>query len=181
MPFPSLTPIWGREIGSRAKPTRSDPAAEIVAHKINVLIIARRHDRGGPIGPTHYATPSTNGIQADGGRVVPGQQPPDKNNGGQAFPGPGSAAILDRLVQPLHDEFDGLRREVAPDLELRQKLLLGVSLEIFPYCSPGSRVLPGELLADERVLRHGAIEAQRGWAGNRPIARSKKWPQPLGS
>ena len=52
--------------------SRSDPAAEIVEHKINVLIIARRHDRGGPIGPTHYATPSTNGIQADGGRVVPG-------------------------------------------------------------------------------------------------------------
>src|SRR6266446_7277753 len=88
MPFPSLTPRWGREIGSRAKPTRSDPAAEIVEHKINVLIIARRHDRGGPIGPTHYATPSTNGIQADGGRVVPGQQPPDKNNGGPRFPRP---------------------------------------------------------------------------------------------
>jgi hypothetical protein len=51
-------------------PNRPDTAAEIVEHKINILIIARRHDRGGPIGPTHYATPSTNRIQADGSRVV---------------------------------------------------------------------------------------------------------------
>src|SRR5258708_8400731 len=86
MPFPSLTPIGGGKLV--LAPSRPDPAAEIVEHKINVLIIARRHDRGGPIGPTHYATPSTNGIQADGGRVVPAQHPPHKNNGGPRFPRP---------------------------------------------------------------------------------------------
>jgi hypothetical protein len=70
MPFPSLTPIWGGKLV--LAPNRPDTAAEIVEHKTNVLVIARWHDRGGPIGPRHYATPSTNGIQADGGRVVPG-------------------------------------------------------------------------------------------------------------
>src|SRR5260370_38745674 len=53
-------------------PCLPKPAAEVIEHKINVLIIARRHNRGGLIGPRHYATPSTHRIQADGGRVVPG-------------------------------------------------------------------------------------------------------------
>src|SRR6266403_1420831 len=34
-------------------PCLPDPAAEFVEHKINVLVIARWHDRGGPIGPRH--------------------------------------------------------------------------------------------------------------------------------
>src|SRR5258708_31006191 len=35
-----------------------EPPAEVVEHKINLLVIAsRRHDRRGPFGPTHYATP----------------------------------------------------------------------------------------------------------------------------
>src|SRR5258705_14025361 len=79
MPSPSLTPIWGGKLV--LAPNRPDTAAEIVEHKINILIIARRHDRGGPIGPTHYATPSTNRIQADGSRVVPGNIPDTKRNG----------------------------------------------------------------------------------------------------
>src|SRR5258706_16329637 len=47
MPSPSLTPIWGREIGSRAKPTRYGRRNRRA--QINILIIAMRHDRGGPI------------------------------------------------------------------------------------------------------------------------------------
>ena len=39
--------------------------------------------------------------------------------GSQGFPGPGSAAALDRLAQPLHGEFDVLRLQVAPALDLR--------------------------------------------------------------
>jgi hypothetical protein len=41
-------------------PSRPD-AAEIVEHKIHVLIIARRHDRGGLFGTAHDATPVTTG------------------------------------------------------------------------------------------------------------------------
>jgi hypothetical protein len=43
------------------------------------------------------------------------------------------ATSFDRLLQLLHGELDGLRRKVAPGLELGQELLLGVLLEIFPY------------------------------------------------
>ena len=38
MPFPSLTPIWGRKLV--LAPNRPDTAAEIVEHKKNILIIA---------------------------------------------------------------------------------------------------------------------------------------------
>src|SRR5258705_13616120 len=75
---------------------------------------------------------------------------------------PRSATGSDRLPQPLHGEFDGLRREVAPGLELGQELLLRVSLEIFPYCAPGGRALPGELLAGERVSGHAPSKRDNG-------------------
>src|SRR5258708_30632046 len=87
MPFPSLTPIWGGKFGSHAKPTRSGRRNRRARDKHPDHCQPAR-SRGGPIGPTHYATPSTNGIQADGGRVVPGHQPPDKNNGGPSVPPP---------------------------------------------------------------------------------------------
>jgi hypothetical protein len=40
---------------------------------------------------------------------------------------------FDRLAQPLHGEFDGLRREVVPGLQLGLELLFRKALEIFPY------------------------------------------------
>ena len=77
MPFPSLTPIWGGKLV--LAPRQPDPAAEIVEHKINVLINARRrHDRGGPIGPTHLRNSQH---QRDSSRWRSSRsrrQPPDK-------------------------------------------------------------------------------------------------------
>jgi hypothetical protein len=64
------------------------------------------------------------------GRVVPNQQPPDKNNGGgKGFPGPGSAPALDRLPQALHGEFDILRLQMAPALDLGLVPLLREALK----------------------------------------------------
>ena len=37
--------------------------------------------------------------------------------GGQGFPGPGSAAALNRLPQPLNREFDIVGLEVAPGFQ----------------------------------------------------------------
>src|SRR6266403_1524111 len=77
-----------------------------------------------------------------------------------------STLALNGLAQPLHGELDGSRREVAPDLDLGLELLLRISLEIFPYCPPGGRALPCEILADEWVIWHGAIKARYRRASN---------------
>jgi hypothetical protein len=101
-------------------PSRPDPAAEIVEHKINILIICQaarsRGDRSDlritqlPA-PTGFKPMAVESFQASCLRT--------KIMGGQGFPGPGSAAALDRLAQPLHGEFDVLRLQVAPALDLR--------------------------------------------------------------
>ena len=74
--------------------------------------------------------------------------------GGQGFPGPGSAAALNRLPQPLHGEFDILRLQVPPALDLGLVPIFRKALEIFRGQLFGGRALPGEFLADERVLGH---------------------------
>ena len=79
--------------------------------------------------------------------------------GGQGFPGPGSAAALNRLPQPLHGEFDILRLQVAPALDLGLVAVFREVLEIFCSELLGGRSLPGEFLADERVLGHGSHQS----------------------
>jgi hypothetical protein len=80
-------------------------------------------------------------------------------------PGAESAAQLDRLAQPLHDEFEVLRLQMAPVLELGLVPLVREALVIFPNCLPGGRALLCELLADERVSGHGCIKAPRAAIG----------------
>src|SRR6266481_9655109 len=86
--------------------------------------------------------------------------------GGQGFPGPGSAAALNRLPQPLHGEFDILRLQVAPALDLGLVAVLREALEVFRRELLGGDALSGELLADVRVLRHPAIKASRAVLDN---------------
>jgi len=82
---------------------------------------------------------------------------------------PRSATGVDRLAQPLHDEFEVLRLQMAPALELGLVPLVREALVIFPNCLPGGRALLGELLADEGVSWHRTIKAPRAAVGNRPI------------
>jgi hypothetical protein len=79
--------------------------------------------------------------------------------GGQGFPGPGSAAALNRLPQPLHREFDILRLQVAPALDLGLVAVFREVLEIFCSELLGGRSLPGEFFADERVSGHGSHQS----------------------
>ena len=58
-----------------------------------------------------------------------------------------SAISLDRLPQPLHGEFDVLRLQMAPALDLRLVSVLREALEIFRSELLGGVALPGELLA----------------------------------
>src|SRR5258705_9061756 len=81
-----------------------------------------------------------------------------------------SAISLDRLPQPLHGEFDVLRLQMAPALDLRLVSVLREALEIFRSELLGGRALPGELLSDERVSGHGAIEAQPAAFGKSSIS-----------
>jgi hypothetical protein len=71
--------------------------------------------------------------------------------GGQGFPGPGSAAALNRLPQPLHCKFDILRLQMAPALYRGLVAILREALEIFRGQPFGGRALC-ELLADERIV-----------------------------
>src|SRR5258706_5918878 len=86
-----------------------------------------------------------------------------------------SVTGLDRLAQPLHREFDALRLQMAPALDFGLVPLLWKALEIFRGQLPGGRALPGEFLADERVLGHDTIKA-RFSAGNRPMALKETAP-----
>ena len=52
--------------------------------------------------------------------------------GGQGFPGPGSAAALNRLAQPLHCKFDILGLQLAPALDFSLVPLFREALEISP-------------------------------------------------
>src|SRR6478736_2071355 len=86
--------------------------------------------------------------------------------------------FLDRFAQPLHSEFEALRLEMAPALYLSLELLIGISLEIFPYRSSGGRALLREFLADEWVMGHCAIKASRAAVGNSQV-RERKRPTPI--
>jgi hypothetical protein len=63
-------------------------------------------------------------------------------------------AGVDRFAQPLHNEFDIVRLQNAPALNLGLILILWEALEVFHRKLPGRRTYSGELVPDERVLRH---------------------------
>jgi hypothetical protein len=67
-------------------PSRPDPAAEIVEHKINILIIARRHDRS-DLRITQLPAPT--GFKPMAVESFPASSLRTKiMGGGQGFPGP---------------------------------------------------------------------------------------------
>ena len=71
-------------------------------------------------------------------------------------PFPASRSSIDWLAQPFQGEFDVGRLQVAPALDPGLVSVLWVALEILIGGLSGHRALPGELLADEGVSRHGA-------------------------
>jgi hypothetical protein len=54
---------------------------------------------------------------------------------------------IDRLAQPLHGEFDVLRLQVAPALDLGLVAVLREALKVFRRKLSGSHTLPGEFFA----------------------------------
>jgi hypothetical protein len=70
-----------------------------------------------------------------------------------------SAGAFDRLSQPLHCKFDILRLKVSPALDLSLISVFWETPKVFHGLLPGGRSFPGELLADERIFRHGPIIA----------------------
>src|SRR6266446_10643636 len=83
---------------------------------------------------------------------------------------PRLAAGFDRLAQPLHREFDILRLQVPPALDLGLVPIFRKALEIFHGQLFGGRALPGEFLADERVLGHRVIKKRPQHGGElRPL------------
>src|SRR5258708_39763092 len=80
---------------------------------------------------------------------------------------PRSVTGLDRLPQPLHGEFDILRLQVAPALELGLVPLVREALVIFPNCLPGGRALLCELLAD--TARKAMTKGRSGTTPNRQL------------
>ncbi len=69
---------------------------------------------------------------------------------------PRSATGVDRHAQALHGDFDILRLQVAPALDLGLVAVFREAFEIFRSQLLGGRSLPGEFLADERVLGPGS-------------------------
>jgi hypothetical protein len=67
-------------------------------------------------------------------------------------------SAFDRLTQPFHGELDILRLKVSPAFDLCLIPILWVAAEILHGQLPGGRALPGELLADERVLGHAQLK-----------------------
>src|SRR5207253_3411197 len=70
-----------------------------------------------------------------------------------------AGAIRDRLAQPLHGEFDILRLQMAPALDLGLVPPFQKALEIFRSQLLCGRALLGEFLSDERVPRHGHYQS----------------------
>jgi hypothetical protein len=63
---------------------------------------------------------------------------------------------IDRLAQPLYNEFDVLRLQVAPALHLGLVAVLREAPKVFRRKLSGSHTLPSEFLADEWVFGHRA-------------------------
>jgi hypothetical protein len=71
---------------------------------------------------------------------------------------PRSAKVVDGIAQALHGEFDILRLQLAPVLDFGLVALFREALQVFRGKPPGGRALLGELLADERVLKHALLK-----------------------
>src|SRR5260370_1280859 len=75
-----------------------------------------------------------------------------KNMAPNIFACPGST----QEYEP-HSEFDVLRLQVAPALDLRLVAVLGEALKVFRSVLAGGIALSGEFLADERVYGHRRV------------------------
>src|SRR6266851_146905 len=73
---------------------------------------------------------------------------------------PRSVTGLDRLAQPLHGEFDVLRLQLAPALDLSLVMVLGEALEVFRGQPPGCRALLGKYPQTIIFLRRPEFPSQ---------------------
>jgi hypothetical protein len=82
-----------------------------------------------------------------------------KSEGPKAAPREGSASIpgagaVNRLARPPHGEFDFLRLQLSPALDLSLITVLRKAPETFRGLLSGVIEVPGEFLPDERVFDH---------------------------